>query len=360
VNKRVLVAMSGGVDSSVTAAILLKQGYEVIGVTFKFWSKQFCGKQKSKSCCSLKDIEDARRVAAKLKIPFYVLSAHKEFEKHIIDYFCKEYSLGRTPNPCIICNDKIKFGLLLEKARKLNAGYVATGHYAQVIFNKRRKEFVLKRAKYRKKDQSYALFGLRQKQLAAILMPMGKLDKLDVRKLALKIGLRVHDKPDSQEICFIWEGNYKDFLRQRNPKAFISGDILDTSGHILGRHKGIASYTIGQREGLGIAKEKPIYVLNIDRKNNAITVGYREQLNKKTLIASRVNWIETNKPAGRIKVKAKIRYRHTRADATIYPLEKNRVKIVFNEPQFAITPGQAVVFYKNEEILGGGWIEETK
>jgi len=356
-SKRVIVSMSGGVDSSIAAALLKNKGHEVIGATLQFWPKKSCGKTKPKSCCSLKDIEDARKVAAKLKIPFYVFNVYEEFQKHVIDYFCSEYSRGRTPNPCIPCNDKIKFNFLIKKAEELAADYVATGHYARISYSRKHKRYILKRSRYLDKDQSYALFNLSQKQLSSILFPIGGVDKPEARKRALKLGLQVHDKPDSQDICFIWDGDYKKFLRQRTPELFVSGDIVDTKGEILGRHKGVACYTIGQREGLGISGPHPFYVTQINSKNNTIVVGTRQQAHKKVLTASKVSWIGGNTPSGKIKVQAKIRYRHKGAKVVIKPLQKTKVEVSFEQPQFAVTPGQAVVFYDNDEVLGGGWIE---
>ncbi len=352
--KRVVVAMSGGVDSSVAAALLLKQGYEVIGITLKLWPKTLCGQKQPRSCCSLQDIEDARSVAQKLKIPFYVLNIEKEFEKQVIDYFCRDYASGRTPNPCIICNHKIKFGTLLKKALELGADYVATGHYAKVVFDKKVKRFVIKEGKDKTKNQSYVLFGLDQNQLSHCLLPVGSYLKKEVREMALKFQLKPHQKPDSQEICFILSNDYHKFLKDRLNGRIKPGNIIDKTGRILRAHNGVCFYTIGQRKGLG-AFGQPMYVTNINAKDNTITVGVEKDLKKKEFLVDNLNWLI--KPAANLKIKAKIRYNHPKSDALVKLMADNSAKVIFSKPQSSITPGQAAVFYKNDIVIGGGWIK---
>lgn len=359
--KRVAVAMSGGVDSSVAAALLVKKGYDVVGISMKLWPAEFCGREKPKSCCSTKDLADARFVAGQLKIPFYAVNFSKEFKSDVMDYFAAEYAAGRTPNPCIACNNKIKFGTLLKKAEELRADYIATGHYAKIAYDKKSKKFILKQAKDRTKDQSYVLFGLNQKQLSRTIFPLGDYKKKEVRRLSKRLGLKTADKKESQEICFIWDNDYPEFLKKRygiKPKA---GYIVDKNGDILGEHPGFMFFTIGQRRGLGLGGNKePMYVTDIDAKNNKITAGPREELKKDTLFAENLNWINyPNVGAGRdlplqspLKVKAQIRYNHKAAPAVVYP----DGRVVFSKPQEAVTPGQAVVFYKGEKVMGGGWI----
>jgi len=301
--KRVVVAMSGGVDSSAAAVILQKQGYDCIGVSMKLWQKEFCGRHKPKSCCSTQDLNDARSVAAKLGMPFYALDLSAEFKKEVMDYFCKEYLSGRTPNPCIICNNKIKFGALLKKARELDAEFIATGHYAKIAYSKTKKQFTLKRAKDKSKDQSYVLFGLTQAQLKHVIFPVGGYLKSEVRQICKKANLKTAQKPESQDICFVWDNNYSEFLKSEYGIKSVPGQIVTADGKILGQHPGTIFFTVGQRRGLGLGGAKePLYVLEIDAKNNRIVVGTKEELNKKVLFADNVNWI--NGPyAGAVKAK---------------------------------------------------------
>lgn len=351
--KRVVVAMSGGVDSSVAATLLLKEGYEVIGVALKLWPKSLCGQKAPRSCCSLQDIEDARSVAHKLNMPFYVLNVEKEFKKEVIDYFCRDYAQGRTPNPCIICNEKIKFGILLKKALELGADYVATGHYARLAMDKKSKRLVIKEAKDKGKDQSYALFSLSQNQLNQVLLPVGDYFKKEIRLIASKLGLKPHQKPDSQEICFVLNNDYHKFLKEKL-KAIKPGYIIDKTGKMLGIHQGICFYTIGQRKGLG-AFGKPMYVIGINPKDNTISIGEEKDLKRREFFVHNLNWMV--KPRAKMEVKAKIRYNHPKAKAIVQLIDYNRAKVKFLTGQNAVTPGQAAVFYKNDTVIGGGWIQ---
>jgi len=310
-------------------------------------------------CCGLADIEDARRVALHLEIPFYVFHLKEEFEREIIEYFCEEYSLGRTPNPCILCNEKVKFGSFLKKALELDADYLSTGHYARLEFDERLKQYLLKRGLDRRKDQSYVLFSLDQDQLRYVLFPLGEYRKEEVRRKALEVGLRVHDKPESQEVCFIQESSYHSFLQERLDGLIEPGPIMDQKGNILGKHKGIPFYTIGQRRGLRLAKGKPLYVIGIDRKRNALIVGDEREVYGDTFIVNTLNWINFQEVTSSLSAQVKIRYNHPGSEAVISPKEKGEVEVKFKSPQKAITPGQAAVFYDGETVMGGGWIKEV-
>ena len=342
--------MSGGVDSSTAACLLAKQGYEVIGLSMQL---PHTGEISEAGCCGNRGIDDARKVAQQIGIPFYALNYEKEFENKVINYFCREYVCGRTPNPCIVCNETVKLGTLLNKAKSFGADYIATGHYSRLAHNGKR--HLLKKGKDKNKDQSYFLFSLSQKQLKHIRFPLGDYTKEEVRKLAKEFGLKVHDKPASQEICFI-NGDYREFLKTRiNADYFRSGPIVDTTGKVLGEHTGIAFYTIGQRKGIG-AHKKPLYVVEIDRENNKVIVGGDEKLFKSELEASFVNWSSMDEPPSPFKIKARIRYRHKEQDALVTPRGSGRVKVIFDKAQRAVTPGQAVVFYDGDLVAGGGWI----
>jgi len=341
--KKIVVAMSGGVDSSVAAALLKEEGHDVIGITMQIWPGG-----KESSCCSLSAVEDARRVANKLGIPYYVLNFKKIFKKKVMDYFISEYECGRTPNPCVKCNQHIKFDALLEKAKALGADFLATGHYAKI--EKIAGRYILKKGIDPKKDQSYFLHSLNQEALSKTIFPLGGMTKQEVRKLAKKFKLKVADKEESQEICFV-EDNFGKLMSAKE------GKIVDIEGKVLGKHKGYQLYTIGQRRGLGLSRKNPAYVLKIDPKTNTITVGDRGDVYGDDLIAGDLNWISVNKIDTPIKVKAKIRYNSPESEAEILPLSKEKIKVMFKNPQFAITPGQSVVFYDGDAVVGGGIIQ---
>lgn len=352
---RVVLAMSGGVDSSVAALLLKEQGHEVIGLFMRTGAHGHDdAPSRKKGCCSALDAGDARRVADRLDLPFYALDFEADFAR-IIDYFADEYLAGRTPNPCVVCNNWLKFGKLWAYGRQLEADYIATGHYAQLVRGHGRSE--LHRAADPDKDQSYVLAGVRQSILDRVLFPIGGYRKEEVRALARKAGLPVADKPDSVEICFVPDGDHGALIRQRRPELHTAGHFMDTAGNLLAAHAGIENYTIGQRKGLGYAAGERRYVLEIVPSTNEVVLGDREELLASGLIASRVNWLLDTPPAGPLPCLAKIRYRHTPAPATVTALADGGARVEFTQPQSAITPGQAVVFYDGTRVLGGGWIE---
>jgi len=359
---KVVVAMSGGVDSSVAAAILKEEGYQVIGVTMQIWPSDELADEGDRfgGCCGLGAIEDAKRVAYKLGIPHYVMNFRDIFAQKVIANFCREYSLGRTPNPCIRCNQYIKFDALLERAKGLGADFVATGHYARIEKDKASGRYLLKKGIDRRKDQSYVLYPLTQEQLGHTLLPIGNVTKERVREIARELELPVAAKPESREICFIPDNDYAKFLKEYIPQAVKPGPILDRQGSAVGEHRGILFYTIGQRKGLGISAKEPLYVTTIEPERNAIVVGDKEEVYGNELIASKLNWITIAKLKQPTTIKAKIRYLHLEAEAAITPLDGDRVYVKFKEPQMAITPGQAVVFYDHDTVIGGGTIEPAK
>ncbi|MEO6237655.1 MAG: tRNA 2-thiouridine(34) synthase MnmA [Vicinamibacterales bacterium] len=351
---RIVVAMSGGVDSSVAAALLQRDGHDVIGLSMQLYD-QHQGETRFGSCCTIDDLYDARRVAARIGIPHYIVNFERKFEEHVIADFVREYAAGRTPIPCVHCNGDLKFASLVERAESFGAAAVATGHFAQVDFDGGVQRYRLKRGADRQKDQSYFLFTLTQTQLARACFPVGALDKAGVREEARRLGLNVAEKKDSQEICFVASGEHPDFVGRRADMA--AGTIRDGNGAVLGRHNGVHRFTIGQRKGLGLASGIPLYVVGIDAADASITVGPRAELERSTLSASRVNWMSGDTPVSPVRASARIRYRHHEAPATITPTADDRATVVFDEPQSAITPGQAVVFYDGEVVLGGGWID---
>lgn len=351
--------MSGGVDSSITAALLKEQGYDVIGVTMEIWPiTKDMEERTPQSCCSLTAVEDARRVANQLGIPYYVMNFRDVFEKEVIDYFCTEYLQGRTPNPCIVCNHRIKFSALLERALQLDVDYVASGHYAKIVYSEKSGRYLLKKAEDKFKDQSYSLYGLTQQQLRHILFPLGEYKKAETRTLAEKLGLSVANKPDSQEICFIPDNNYKQFLKERIPNKILPGPIIDQTGKIIGSHEGIPFYTIGQRKGLGLSNPEPMYVTEIEQKRNAVVVGTNRFVYSSGLIAGKLNFILFEHLEAPLQITAKIRYGTKEEQAIIYPFTEGKVKVYFNRPVRAITPGQAVVFYDGDLVVGGGTIDK--
>ncbi len=353
--KRVLIAMSGGVDSSVAAALLKEQGYEAVGATLKIWPKEHCGCSAERMCCSLKDTEDAKKVCDALGIRHYVLNFEELFREEVIDYFTGEYLNGRTPNPCIVCNQKVKFGGLWRKARELECDFISTGHYAIIDRNR---YTGLREAADKHKDQSYVLFSINREQLNGILFPIGSIAKTEIRRISKELNLPVHDKPESQEICFVPGNNYSDFIKEYCGIEPRQGRIIDVNGRVLGKHKGFWNFTIGQRRGMGIAYKKPLYVISIKAEENIIVVGERALACKKKFLVKKINWL-ADKPAGEFEAMVKIRYNHRKAKAVLRKRQNNKIEVEFEFGQNAITPGQAAVFYKGEYVTGGGWIDKV-
>lgn len=354
-NKKVVIGMSGGVDSSVAAYLLKKQGYDVIGITMKLTPDDAFYTEKEGGCCSLSAVEDARRVAYRLEIPFYVMNFTEVFKDKVIDYFVDEYLKGRTPNPCIACNKYIKFDALLKKAQTLGADYVATGHYCRITQEDGR--YVIRKSEDLKKDQTYVMYNMTQYQLAHTLMPCGDYKKDQIREIAKEIGLNVFDKKDSEEICFIPDNDHGGFIKRECPKKIKQGNFVDEQGKVLGKHKGIVYYTIGQRKGLGLSAGKRIFVTDIRPRENEVVVGEEENIFGTELITKDNNFIPFDKLEEPMEVEAKIRYNAKLFKAVITPIEDGRVKVKFEEKQRAITKGQSVVFYKGDLLVGGGVIE---
>ena len=355
-SKTVVVGMSGGVDSSVAAWLLKKEGYRVIGVTMQIWQDEEPEAMEAEGgCCGLSAVEDARRVAAALEIPYYVMNFKKEFREHVMDYFAREYREGRTPNPCIACNRYIKWEALLARSIAIGADYIANGHYARVE-RLPSGRFALRQSVTAAKDQTYALYNLTQEQLARTLMPVGAYHKEAIRKMAEDLGLPVANKPDSQEICFVPDQDYAGFIERTTGKASVPGNFVLADGTVLGRHKGIIHYTIGQRRGLGLPMGRRVVVTEIRPETNEVVIGEQEDVYTRTLYADRLNYMaEPSFESGR-KAIAKIRYNHRGSPCRIYPEGTERVRVEFEEPVRAVTPGQAVVFYDGDYVLGGGTI----
>jgi len=351
---RIVVAMSGGVDSSVAAAILAAEGHDVIGLSMQLYDQG--GTQAFGSCCTLDDLQDARRVAAAIGIPHYILNFERQFQQTVVANFVGEYTAGRTPLPCAHCNSDLKFATLLDRAQGLGAEAVATGHYARVE-QAPDGRFRLRRGLDPDKDQAYFLFSLTQEQLARAAFPIGALAKTDVRAHARTLGLRVADKPDSQEICFVPDGDYASFVERQAPAAVKAGAVADESGRTLATHEGVHRFTIGQRKGLGISSPVPLYVLRIDADSGQVTVGPRDALERRTLTASQVNWTGGDTPAAWQAVTAQIRHRHRPAPGRVRALPDGRAEFESDAPLSAVTPGQAAVFYDGDVVVGGGWID---
>ncbi len=364
--------MSGGVDSSAAAAILKEQGHELVGFTMQLWNQRRGinvdenGDSLPSRCCSLDDVYDARRVAEELGFPFYVLNLERDFERDVVQPFIESYLGGETPIPCVACNSRLKFASLDRLAASLDCDKVATGHYARVEFDEAGNRYRLFRGRNAAKDQSYFLWELTQAQLSRALFPLGEMSKPEVRDVARSRQLLVAEKAESQEICFVPDGKYAAFIdryleaedeAERIPG---SGEIVDTSGRVLARHDGIHRYTIGQRRGIGLASERPLYVVSIDAESNRVVVGHQEELLSTEFTAANVNWIAFAHPTAPVRAEVRVRYRHQPAPAVITPLENNRARVSFDEAQRAITPGQATVFYDGDEVLGGGWIVKRK
>ena len=354
--KTVCVGMSGGVDSSVAALLLKEQGYNVIGVTMQIWQDEDRDVVSAHAgCCGLSAVDDARRVASQLDIPYYVMNFKEEFKKYVIDYFVDEYKCGRTPNPCIACNRYVKWESLLTRCMAIGGDYIATGHYARII-QLPNGRYTLQEARGIEKDQTYALYNLTQEQLARTLMPVGEYSKPEIRKIAEDHRLMVAHKPDSQDICFVPDGDYAGFIERYTGSSYPDGDFLDENGNVIGRHKGVIFYTIGQRRGIGTGFGKPMYVIGKNADNNTVTLGGNELLFTDTLYADNLNWIAFEYPESEFKCRAKTRYRQIEQPCTVYPQGRNTVRVVFDEKIRAVTPGQHVVFYDGNIVLGGGVI----
>jgi tRNA-specific 2-thiouridylase len=368
---KLAVAMSGGVDSSAAAAILKEQGHELVGFTMQLWNQRRGisvdenGDPLPSRCCSLDDVYDARRVAEELGFPFYVLNLEREFERDVVQPFVQSYLDGETPIPCVSCNSRLKFASLDQLAASLGCDKVATGHYARVEYDEAADRYRLFRGRNLEKDQSYFLWELTQDQLSRAMFPLGEMSKPEVREVAREHALAVAEKSESQEICFVPDGNYAGFIdryleaeeaTERLPGA---GEIVDAGGSVVGHHDGIHRYTVGQRRGIGIAGPQPLYVINIDAARNQIMVGEQNDLLSWEFTAAAVNWVAFDQPENPVRAEVRVRYRHQPAEATITPIENHRVRVVFDEPQRAITPGQATVFYRVDEVVGGGWITKA-
>ncbi|HYH87240.1 MAG TPA: tRNA 2-thiouridine(34) synthase MnmA [Pyrinomonadaceae bacterium] len=365
---KIAVAMSGGVDSSAAAALLREEGHELVGFTMQLWNQRRglsvdeSGEPLPSRCCSLDDVYDARRVAEDLGFPFYVLNLERDFERDVVEPFVQSYLEGETPIPCVACNSRLKFAALDRMARSVGCDKVATGHYARVRFDEAAKRYRLLRGRDPRKDQTYFLWELTQDQLSRSMFPLGEMTKSEARELARRHGLYVAEKKESQEICFVPDGDYAGFIERyleaegRSGERPARGDIVDTQGRVVGEHEGVHRYTTGQRRGLGISRPLPLYVVGVEPKSNRVVVGNEEELLSSEFTAAGVNWIAFDEPKGDVRADVRVRYRHTEAPATIMPLGEGRARVRFDSPQRAITPGQATVFYRGDEVVGGGWI----
>jgi tRNA-specific 2-thiouridylase len=365
---KIAVAMSGGVDSSAAAALLREEGHELVGFTMQLWNQRRglsvdeSGEPLPSRCCSLDDVYDARRVAEDLGFPFYVLNLERDFERDVVEPFVQSYLEGETPIPCVACNSRLKFAALDRMALSVGCDKVATGHYARVEYDESEKRYRLLRGRDPRKDQTYFLWELTQDQLSRSMFPLGEMTKSEARELARRHGLNVAEKKESQEICFVPDGDYAGFIERyleaegREDERPARGEIVDTEGRVVGEHEGVHRYTKGQRRGLGISRPLPLYVVGVEPEANRVVVGREEELLSSEFTAAGVNWIAFDEPKEEVRADARIRYRHAQAPATITPLGDARARIRFDEPQRAITPGQACVFYRGDEVVGGGWI----
>lgn len=356
-NQKALIAMSGGVDSSVAAYFMKEQGYDCMGVTMKLFRGEDAGVPRERSCCSLDDVEDARNVAHSLGIPYYVFNFTDRFQEDVIDRFVAAYETGSTPNPCIDCNRYLKFEKLFLRAQELGYDFVVTGHYARIVYDDTAGRYLLKKALDETKDQSYVLYSMTQEQLAHTRFPLGELHKTEVRGIAEKCGLVNAKKQDSQDICFVQDGSYADFIEQYTGKTYPPGDFIDRDGNVLGTHKGIIRYTVGQRRGLGISHEEPLYVMAVNPADNTVMLGTDDALYSKTLTANRLNLIAVDTIDKPMRVKAKVRYRQAEQPATVIQTGDDTLTVEFDEPQRAVTKGQAVVLYDGDTVVGGGTIQ---